>query len=239
MNNPHQVHNNTQRSHFDERTLTNPRMIPADTAYVQRHLDRAITAGRLTPDDRVLDIGCGLGKFTLPLIDRGFDVTGLDLSADLLRALDSAKGDRSLGLHEGDILDPPENLQGGFDVVTGFFVLHHLPDLVAAFAGVHSLLRPRGRVVFVEPNAYSPLFPLQITITRGMSWRSDFGIFRMRRKHLCESLAAAGFSAVSHTYTGLFPPALTNRGAGSVEDRLDRWPIPGPVSSFQVLSASA
>lgn len=238
MNTPHQAHNDTQRDHFDLRTLSNPRMIPADSPYVQRHLERAIRAATITAADRVLDVGCGLGKFTLPLVDRGIDVTGLDLSHDLIRALGELKGERELELHQGDILEPSEDLRESFDVVTGFFVLHHLPDLVAAFRGLHTFLRPGGRVVFVEPNAYSPLFPVQITLTRGMSWRSDWGVFRMRRRKLCRALGAAGFKSIEHEFSGLFPPALVNRGAGPLEDRLDGWPLPGPISSFQVLSAS-
>lgn len=239
MNTRHKAHNDTQQAHFDLRTLSNPRMIPTDSPYVQRHLERAITAAEITAADRVLDVGCGLGKFTLPLVDRGINVTGFDLSHDLINALDELKGERKLDLHQGDILEPPEDLRGSFDVVTGFFVLHHLPDLVAAFRGVHTFLRPGGRVVFVEPNAYSPLFPVQITLTRGMSWRSDWGIFRMRRRMLRRALGAAGFSNIEHQFSGLFPPALINRGAGPLDDRLDRWPLPGPISSFQVLSASA
>jgi len=33
---------------------------------------------------RVLDVGCGAGPLTVELIESGFDVTGIDTSADLL-----------------------------------------------------------------------------------------------------------------------------------------------------------
>ena len=76
---------------------------------------------------------------------------------------------------EGDLLDPPAELHGSFDVVTGFFVLHHLEDLDAAFAGGRQLARPGGRVVFIEPNAYFPGFYVQVTLTPGMSWKGGEG----------------------------------------------------------------
>ena len=37
-----------------------------------------------TPIHRVVDVGCGAGVLTSALVDAGFDVTGVDSSADLL-----------------------------------------------------------------------------------------------------------------------------------------------------------
>ena len=37
-----------------------------------------------TPVQRVMDVGCGAGPLTRALVDAGFDVTGVDISADLL-----------------------------------------------------------------------------------------------------------------------------------------------------------
>jgi len=238
MNHNSMNHNDIQRAHFDATSLANPRMVRAATPYVERHVDRLLAHAGLAPGARLLDVGCGLGKFTIPLHDRGFRVTGLDLSPDLLRDFAADLDGRGIELRCADILDPPEDLADGFDAAVGFFVLHHLPDLVAAFEGCGRCVRPGGTLIFVEPNAYSPLYPIQITLTPKMRWRSDKGVFNMRRSKLTADLAAAGLTNIRHTWTGLFPPALINRGAGRIEDRLDRLPLPGPVSSFQVITAT-
>ncbi len=230
-------HNDIQRAHFNADSLANPRMVRASTPYVERHVDRLLDRADLNPGARLLDVGCGLGKFTIPLHDRGYRVTGLDLSPDLLRDFAADLDDRPVELICADILDPPDDLAGRFDAAVGFFVLHHLPDLVAAFAGCRRCVRPGGTLAFVEPNAYSPLYPIQITLTPKMRWRSDKGVLSMRRAKLTADLMAAGLTDVRHSWTGLFPPALVNRGAGRIEDRLDRLPLPGPMSSFQVITA--
>lgn len=57
---------------------------PVDAAgpeadFIERHL-------RLAPGARVLDVPCGHGRLALPLAARGYRVTGLDISRDLLAA---------------------------------------------------------------------------------------------------------------------------------------------------------
>src|SRR4051812_7515805 len=96
----------------------------ADTPYTQRHLDAVVAAGRIQRGDKVVDVGCGPGKYTVGLAARGFETTGLDLTPGLVEELRDLAPDVTAVV--GDMVDPPADLVGTFDVVTGFFVLHHL-----------------------------------------------------------------------------------------------------------------
>jgi len=232
-------HNEQQIAYFTGRDL--PRMDPvrrADTPYTRRHLDAVVAAGRIQPDDRVVDVGCGPGKYTVGLAARGFETTGLDLTPGLVERLrEVAPGVTAV---EGDLLDPPENLHGSFDVVTGFFVLHHLSDLDAAFTGAQRLARPGGRVVFIEPNAFFPGFYVQVTLTPGMTWRGDKGIVHMRAGRLRRAAAAAGLRDVTVTTFGAFPPALANKPWGRrLEARLESVPGWDRAKAFVVVSGTA
>lgn len=233
------AHNQAQLDYYRS-AAGNPRIRPAETPYVLRHVDRMIGFAGLTADDRILDVGCGMGKFTLPLIRRGLHVEGLDLSPALLEGFRQhlRPGEEEVPLHCADVLEPPAALHGQFDVALGFFALHHFMDLTAAFRALRSLLRPGGRLAFLEPNAFNPLYYLQITFTPGMSWRSDRGIVAMRRSRLVDALQSAGFGEIRHRWTGHLPPVVANASIGPrLEDRLDALSPLRPMSAFQLIGA--
>lgn len=228
-------HNAAQRAYFVGRDL--PRMVPADTRYVRRHVEAVALAAELRPGERILDAGCGLGRCTIPLARRGFTVEGLDLSSDLVAQIGHFDGGDGIVGHVGDMCAPPEHLHGRFDAVVGFFALHHLSDLALAFEGIRSLLRPSGRIAFVEPNPLNPLYAVQITLTPGMSWNGDGGVFRMRRRLVLPAMRDAGFEPGPTTMYGFFPPAISNRKAGAAaEERLERVKALRRFLPFQVFA---
>lgn len=64
--------------------------------------------------NRLLDLGCGTGKSTLPLLGRGWRATAVDLSPGMLAQLKRKAGDQVETL-EADIADLP--VLGEFDLV--------------------------------------------------------------------------------------------------------------------------
>ena len=76
----------------------------------------------LAPGDRVLDLACGAGRHTAPLVESGFEVVGLDLSRPLLgeaRVRLAAVEGPSRGLVVGDMRHLP--FARGFRAVLSFF----------------------------------------------------------------------------------------------------------------------
>lgn len=234
------AHNDVQRAHFAGGVWRNPRMRPVSSPYVSRLADRLALFGDLSTSERILEVGCGMGKFTLPLLERGYALEGFDLSPDLLAELRAhLPAGRTVRLHCGDALDPPEDLRGNYDAVIGFFTLHHLIDLRTAFRAMRMYLRPGGRLIFLEPNAYNPLFYLQITLTPGMRWRAEKGLLRMTRRRFVVALGDTGFHDIRCERFGMFPPAVTNRAFGPrLEDAIGRLTILRPLSAFQVVRAT-
>ena len=45
--------------------------------------DELVRLARLRPGDRLLEVGCGTGKATIPLARRGFPITCVEIGADL------------------------------------------------------------------------------------------------------------------------------------------------------------
>ncbi|MBE6581666.1 MAG: class I SAM-dependent methyltransferase [Ruminococcaceae bacterium] len=55
-------------------------------------LNREIRAGGISDGSIVLDLACGTGNITLPLLKRGYDMIGVDLSDDMLNIARNKKG---------------------------------------------------------------------------------------------------------------------------------------------------
>ncbi len=227
-------HNLAQQEYFEQRVPGT--MIPRATPYVRRHVDELLSATGLDARASVLEVGCGMGNYTFELVRRGLALEGLDLSPVLLDRLRAYAADEvALSLHCADVLDPPEDLLGRFDGVVGFFTLHHLHDVEGSIASMARMLAPRGRLAFVEPNAFNPLYYVQIAATPGMSFRGERRLTSMRPAVILPALEAAGLSDVQVRRYGFFPPFLANGEKGrAVEQALERVRVLRPISAFQL-----
>jgi ubiquinone/menaquinone biosynthesis C-methylase UbiE len=107
---------------------------------------------------RALEIGAGTGYFTLNLLRAGVvgEAVATDISPGMLRALEASAQELALEVETAacEAADLPFE-DGSFDLVFGHAVLHHLPDLDAAFREFQRVLRPGGAVAFCgEPSRY-------------------------------------------------------------------------------------
>lgn len=240
---PHAEHNNYQRRYYS-RPERKPRMWPTRSRYVQRHLDATLRAAGLPSEGcgRILELGCGMGRFTHLLLERGFDVTAVDLSPDLLHVLRDNLGQDVAGRLTTICCDAAEvhrMVKPPFDAAIGFFFLHHLQILAPTFRSVARVLAADGRLAFCEPNAFNPLYYLQILGTPGMTWAAEKGVARMRPGVLRRELLQAGLSEPRIDRYGMFPPAVSNHRAGaSAEAWIERLRWLEPVLAFQVASAT-
>ncbi len=233
-------HNAAQRAYYEGRTTAQNRRIEVrSTPYIVNHIERFLAFSDLRVGERVLDVGCGMGKYTLPLAERGHLLEALDISPRLLEALAyAARGRAVIPTHCADILRPAESLYGRFDVVAGFFMLHHLADADEAFRQMKKLLKTKGRIVFLDVNPLCPLYYVQIALTPGMSWRAERGILNLTPGKLRAGLAAAGFHNSRIERFGILPPFLRDRpGAGTGERLFDAVAVFRPMAAFQLISA--
>lgn len=235
MSSKQSSHNQYQREYFD--TVERARLAIGDTPYVLAHVDRVVAAAGLRAGQRILEVGAGPGKFTLPLASRGLDVVANDLSPILLERLHQTSGGRVKTL-ACDVADIARAVDAPFDRVVGFFVLHHLRGFEHAFTALAAVMQPGARLVFCEPVAWNPLYYLQILLTPGMRYAGEPSLTSMRVGVIVPALRAAGFVDTEATGYGYFPPVLKNHPLGNrLENWLDRraW-IPFP-HAFQLFTA--
>ena len=100
---------------------------------------------------------------------------------------------------------------------------------------MRDLARPRGRIVFLEPNPLNPLYYFQMLVVPGMNWGGDKGILNMREQNVLAAMRAAGLAQPSVERFGFLPPFAVNRSWGpAAEDALERVSLWSALLPFQL-----
>jgi len=119
-----------------------------DSEEASRLIDRLIERDLLVPGSTVLDLGCGTGRHSRHLAGRGFDVTGIDLSAESLRLARASEGSNLRFLRQ-DMRLPFR--AGPFDHIlnlfTSFGYFDDPSDHMSVVHNIASALRPGGTLV--------------------------------------------------------------------------------------------
>jgi SAM-dependent methyltransferase len=129
-----------------------------------------ILARRGLQGNRLLDVGCGTGKSFLPMLPRGWQVTGCDISPAMLELASEKAGD-SAQLSVADMLELPK--LGEFDLVWALDdavnYLLSTAELERALAGMRANLAPTGLLLFDVNTllAYRTFFAETEVVERG------------------------------------------------------------------------
>jgi len=119
----------------DDRTNT-------ETAFIEKALD-------LPQGSKILDLCCGPGRHTMALADKGYTMSGLDLSKQYLKraAREARKRNLSIDFRHGDMRKIP--FRGKFDAVinifTSFGYFQDEEDNFKVIEGISRRLKPGGK----------------------------------------------------------------------------------------------
>jgi 2-polyprenyl-3-methyl-5-hydroxy-6-metoxy-1,4-benzoquinol methylase len=156
---------------------------------------------RVAPGTAVLDLGCGIGRWSRRLARRGANVVGVDLAPSMIEEARkrTARASLQIDYRTGDLrtLD----LGRTFDLVLAVTVLQHILDdgeFARAAANVARHLRRGGRAVLLEAAPSRPNATCDTHVFRARTAAEYVGAFR-----------AAGLRAVR--VTGVDPAPFKQR----------------------------
>jgi len=163
-------------------------------------------SSHITPEMKVLEIGCGTGYYTKELEKTGANIIAIDISPDLLEVARSSITSKNITfkIENAYATTFEDNF---FDTVAGSSVLHHL-EIEKAIREIFRILKPGGRIRFTEPNMLNP----QIAIEKNISYikeksgdsPDETAFFKWSIKKL---LKVAGFENISVTPFDFLHPA--------------------------------
>jgi ubiquinone/menaquinone biosynthesis C-methylase UbiE len=133
------------------------------------HQPELLLAPHLKPGMTAVDIGCGMGYFTLGLAKLAGPegrVIAVDLQQQMLDALErrarrAGVADR-IALHRcrADSL----GVEGPVDFALAFWMAHEVPDKPRFFREIFALLKTGGRLLLAEPKYHVTLKSLERTL---------------------------------------------------------------------------
>jgi 2-polyprenyl-6-hydroxyphenyl methylase/3-demethylubiquinone-9 3-methyltransferase len=113
-----------------------------------------------------LDVGCGAGLLTEPLVRLGASVTGIDASPEVIAVAREHAEAMALAIdyRAGDV----QEFQCQFDLVTAMEVVEHVADPSTFLKALARRLAPGGLLILSTPNATAWSRLMMITVGEGL-----------------------------------------------------------------------
>lgn len=115
-----------------------------------------LLAPYVKPGSRAIDVGCGMGYFSIAMARLGANIVSVDLQQKMLDVL--AKRAAKAGVRdriEPRLADETSlHLDGAADFVLSFWMLHEVPDKERLLREVRDALVPGGTLLLVEPKGH-------------------------------------------------------------------------------------
>lgn len=132
--------------------LTDRSFGPEDQARGRNLVDELALVESNRPPGRLLDVGCGTGRFVCAARKAGWEATGVDASASAVKSGE----ERCPGAHfQAGLVPEIDFPAGSFDVVTLWNVLEHLPRPAETLERIRMWLPRDGWLFLSLPNADS------------------------------------------------------------------------------------
>jgi len=170
-----------------------------------------VEKGNCSAQSKILEIGCGTGFNSYHIAKiTGAEVVGLDLSKSFIEEARDRYRLPNLRFVQSDFNDSQKCGGEKFDCIVGNGILHHLyENLPEALTSIRSLLAPKGRIVFIEPNLFNPYVYLIFSNKRLREWaRLEPTEMAFSRGFAIQTFTDAGYSNIEVEYRDFLLPGV-------------------------------
>jgi ubiquinone/menaquinone biosynthesis C-methylase UbiE len=150
-----------------------------------------------TGSEKMVEIGCGIGRLTRHFARRFKEVHGIDVSEEMIkRARENLSESKNVSLHVGNGHDLSCFEDGSFDFVFSYITFQHIPIVAITL----KYIREVGRVLRNGGHFYFQVNNTPISIRSRLRLRSRIGSFvnRLPKKRKLAKATATGPKDLDH-----------------------------------------
>jgi SAM-dependent methyltransferase len=169
---------------------------------------------------RALEIGCGVGRLTIPMAHRFAEVAGVDIAPTMIHKLKANAAEADLDNVRGFLPDEPWDGLGPVDLVYSLIVFQHIESwqaIATYFSRIGACLAPDG-VCWVQFDTRRPTLPYRAVghlpdVLLPRPWRRGVRRIRRSREALGELFASCGLRVAQELRPGDRHAFLLTRAA--------------------------
>jgi SAM-dependent methyltransferase len=164
---------------------------------------------------KVLEAGCGIGRWVIPLSQKGYNVTGIEIKEEAINIIRQNYLSERLTLVVGDIFNMPFP-DNTFDIVISLGVLEHFEsktNLEMAIKEHRRVLKEDGVFIITVPHIsllrlffHLPFVKL-VSFVRYLKRKKEyFTEYRYSKRAIRKILEKNGYKVIDTLYDDLLPP---------------------------------
>lgn len=163
----------------------------------------------LSPEERVLELGCGTGSTALKLAEGAGDYTATDISRGMIEIANAKLADHSGKAPTFRVagVAPSDYAGERYDTVLAFNLLHLLPDLEGGLNMVRDALPEGGLFISKTPCIAGKWYLRPVIRVMQLFGKAPY-VRLLDVKEMDSLIERAGFQIIE---TGLYPPSTPSR----------------------------
>ena len=173
---------------------------------------------------RLVDVGCGTGYHLRRYRERGYEISGVDGSGEMLNEAQAANPQIEFVLADVDRIPLPS---AAYDAALCIEVLRYLPDIQPCLREIRRMVKPGGvALITAAPPMQANLYPIvnRVALAVGAGNLTRLRQYFHSARYLRQECARAGFSDVQiHGVYGGFSVWIDRLAPSFVRSYLRAW----------------
>lgn len=160
-------------------------------------------------DAKVLDVGCGTGKFAYRLwsVTKGVEIHGIDISNEMIERAKAKVNDETIDFKVGDVEELPYESKT-FDIVTCSNSFHHYPNQKKAISEMRRVLKDDGKLLIIDGSRDSFFGK----VVFGIVQIAEGDVYHVFENEMKDMLSSLGFDKITQRRFNPLAPLLFTMG---------------------------